>query len=89
MGGGPGAGWGCLVTRCRLEPQWTDSRGNPFSQEGFRAAEKESLIKVMTIIQIRWNIFVYPVLCQILEAQGNTKGAFPHYRADILVREID
>ena len=41
MGGGPGAGWGCLVTRCRLEPQWTDSRGNPCSQEGFRAAEKE------------------------------------------------
>ena len=47
------------------------------------------LIKVMTIIQIRWDIFVYPVVCQILEAQGNTKGAFPHYRADILVREID
>lgn len=32
-------GVGGLVTRCRLEPQWTDLPGNHWSQGGFTAAE--------------------------------------------------
>ena len=31
---------GGLVTRCRLQPQWTDLPGNPWSQGAFAAAEE-------------------------------------------------
>lgn len=62
---------GRLVTRCRLEPQWTDLPGNHWSQGGFAAAED-------TCFSLPTPPSIHPSVPPILQSgKSNRQGSDP------------